>query len=255
MSNITQPKTESLKPYVSLHYEHFPVTPFFEQHAEIWPMWSGEGNISYLIINPDSRDAFLIDPDMEILGSYLLTLDKENLNLVAVIDTHTHAEHATAAPVLKQLFKVSYLMHQKAPSSSVTHHVTDQETQDMAGLPVQFFHTPGHTPDLLTVTVGSHLFTGDSLFNVSCGRADFPGSDAGQQYQSIHQLAQFPDDFTIHPGHDYNHQLSTTVHEAKQNNSRLQIPSKAEFENYMDTYYADKEKPHDLKYYVTFNSR
>src|SRR5690606_8329369 len=93
MSSIQQPTKASIQPYVALHYQHFPVSPFFEEGLEIHPMWSGEGNLSYLLVNPDSREAFLIDPDLEILGAYLLTLDMQNLRLVGVIDTHNHAEH------------------------------------------------------------------------------------------------------------------------------------------------------------------
>lgn len=255
MFTLKQSPTQSITPYIPLHYQHFPVQPFFEGQAEILPMWSGEGNLSYLVLNRESREAFLIDPDLEILGSYLLTLDKENVRLVAVIDTHNHAEHATAAPTLKKLFDVPYLMHEKAPSSFVTDHISDQTERIVAGITLQFFHTPGHTPDLMTVQIGKHLFTGDSLFNLSCGRADLPGGEAGQQYESIHKIAQFPGDLIIHPGHDYNHQLSITVADANRQNKRLQIPSQSEFVNFMQDYYANEDKPDDLEYYVAFNAR
>jgi glyoxylase-like metal-dependent hydrolase (beta-lactamase superfamily II) len=250
-----QPSLQSITPYIPLHYQHFSVRSFCEGEAEILPMWSGEGNLSYLVLNRESRDAFLIDPDLEILGSYLLTLDKENLRLVAVIDTHNHAEHATAAPALKQLLNVPYIMYENASSSFVTDRVGDQSERTIAGITVQFLHTPGHTPDMMTLQIGKHLFTGDSLFNLSCGRTDLPGGDAGKQYQSIHQIAQFPGEFTVHPGHDYNHQLSITIEEANTLNKRLQIPSQPEFVSLMKTHYANEEKPDDLAYYVAFNAR
>jgi len=255
MFALKQSPAQSVTPYIPLHYQGFPVQPFFEGKAEIWPMWSGEGNLSYWVINSKSREAFLIDPDLEILGSYLLTLDKENIRLVSVIDTHNHAEHATAAPLLKQLFDVPYLMHETAPSCFVTDRISDRSERTIADIPVQFFHTLGHTIDLMTLQIGKHLFTGDSLFNLSCGRADLPGGDAGQQYESIHQIAQFPDDFTIHPGHDYNNQLSSTIEEVKKHNKRLQIPTQSEFITFMNDYYATEEKPDDLEYYVAFNAR
>lgn len=255
MFTSKQSSTASITPYIPLHYRHFPIQPFVEGQAEILPLWSGEGNLSYLVMNSESREAFLIDPDLEILGSYLLTLDKEKVRLVAVIDSHTHAEHATAAPILKQLFNVPYLMHEKAPSSFITDRITHQSERTIAGIMVRFLHTPGHTPDLMTIQIGKHLFTGDSLFNLSCGRTDLPGGDAGQQYQSIHQIAQLPDEFILHPGHDYNNQLSITVQGANEQNKRLQIPSQSEFIGFMKDYYADEEKPDDLDYYVAFNAR
>jgi glyoxylase-like metal-dependent hydrolase (beta-lactamase superfamily II) len=240
---------------VPLQYQHFAVDVFFEEQAEIHPIWSGEGNLSYFILNPQSKAVVLIDPDLEILGSYLLTLDQNQLRLVGVIDTHTHAEHATAAPLLRELFQVPYLMHQQAPSQFVTDRVKDGEQRTLGGMTFQFLHTPGHTVDMTSIRLGKRLFTGDSLFNKSCGRTDLPGGDAGHQYQSIHQLAQFPDDFTIHPGHDYNNHLSSPLSVVSQHNHRLQISSQAEFIDFMTTHYAKEEKPDNLDYYVAFNAR
>lgn len=245
----------SISPYIPLHYQHFAADVFFEEQAEIYPLWSGEGNLSYFILNPQSKEVVLIDPDLEILGSYLLTLDQHKLRLVAVMDTHTHAEHATAAPTLSQLLQVPYLMQHQASSRYVTDRVKDGEQRVLAGINFQFLHTPGHTVDMTTIRLGKRLFTGDSLFNKSCGRADLPGGDPAQQYQSIHQLAQFPEDYTIHPGHDYNNHLSSPLSRVSQHNHRLQISSQAEFVAFMNAHYAQEEKPDQLEYYVAFNAQ
>jgi len=255
MFTVKQSSAPSIAPYIALSYRTFAVKVFQTGPAEIYPMWSGEGNLSYLVVNTANRETLLIDPDVEILGSYLLTLDKENLTLAALIDTHNHAEHATAAPVLKQLFTIPYLMHSRAPSSLVSDRVTDGETRQLIGLDMQFFHTPGHTTELMSVRLGSHLFTGDSLFNRGCGRADLPGGDAHQQYDSIHRIARFPDSYIIHPGHDYDNQLSSTIAEVKRQNPRLQMATKDEFVQFMQAHYANVEQPDDLMYYVAFNAR
>lgn len=245
-----------IKPYsVYRPEEVFPVIAFIENPAEIHPMWSGEGNISYLVANAQTKETFLIDPDLEILGSYLLTFETQQLKLVAVIDTHNHAEHATASPTLKTLFNIPYIMHQQSPSTIVDERVNDCDTKKIAGLEVKFIHTPGHTPDLVSILIGKHVFTGDSLFIAGCGRADFPVSDAGTQFDSIHKLAQLPDDTVIHPGHDYNNQLSTTIGEAKIHNKRLQFKDKATFVEFMQTHYQGNEKPDDWEYYVHYNAK
>ena len=254
---MTAMATTPVKPYIPLQLQHFPTQVFTTASgAEIHPMWSGEGNLSYLIINPKNREAFLIDPDLEILGSYLLTFAMQQLKLVAVIDTHNHAEHASAAPELRQLLGVPYIMHEVAPSSFVSERVRDHDTREIAGIPVKFLHTPGHTPHLITVQIDNHIFTGDSLFLKSCGRADFPGvSDAGVQFDSLQRLKQLPDDTVIHPGHDYNQELSIPLGESKQVNKRLQFTDRAEFVRFMNEFYRDNEKPDDWEWYVSHNAR
>jgi glyoxylase-like metal-dependent hydrolase (beta-lactamase superfamily II) len=178
------------------------------------------------------------------------------LKLVTVIDTHNHAEHATAAPELRQLLGVPYLMHEKAPSSFVSERVHDNQVRKIAGFQVKFLHTPGHTPHLVTVQIDNHIFTGDSLFLKSCGRADFPGvSDPGLQFDTLHRLKLLPDDTVIHPGHDYNNELSITLGESKRVNKRLQFTDREEFIRFMDEFYRDNEKPDDWEWYVNYNAR
>ncbi len=249
--------TTPVKPYVPPHLAHFPVRVFeTPSGAEIHPMWSGEGNLSYLVVNGRNRQAFIIDPDLEILGSYLLTFQMQQLQPVAVIDTHNHAEHVTAGPELRRLLGVPYLMHEAAPSGSVSDRVGDNEVRQIAGLPVKFLHTPGHTPHLVTVQLDNHIFTGDSLFLKSCGRADFPGvSDAGLQFDSLQRLMQLPDDTVIHPGHDYDNELAITLGESKRLNPRLQFTEREAFIRFMAQAYRDNEKPDDWEWYVAYNAR
>lgn len=248
--------TIPVKPYVALHLSHFPTETYHTPSgAEIHPMWSGEGNLSYMIVNPQARTAFLIDPDLEILGSYLLMLDMQALILVAVIDSHTHAEHATAAPALQQLLKVEYLMNHRAPSKVVTQPMKDNDERIIAGLPLQFMSAPGHTPDLQVILLDNHLFTGDSLFIRGCGRADFPVSDPGIQFDTLQRLKQLPDNTVIHPGHDYNNELSIHLGEARKNNKRLLFTNRNEFIKFMREFYQHEEKPENWEWFVAFNSR
>lgn len=244
-----------VKPYIAMSLKGFPAESYQEGNAEIHPMWSGEGNLSYLVVNSENREGFLIDPDLEILGSYLLTLDRQQIKLVAIIDTHTHAEHASAGPTLQKLLNVPYIMNQKAPSGFVTDRVGDGDEQAIAGIQIKFHETPGHTQDLMTVQIGGRLFTGDSLFIKGSGRTDLPGGDAGMQFDSLQRLMQFPDNFITHPGHDYNGLLTATIGDIRRDNKRLQIRNRDEFIDFMADYYANEEKPDDLEYYVAYNAR
>lgn len=218
--------------------------------------WSGEGNLSYLIHHPETREAVLIDPDLEILGTYLLTLDRESLTLKAVIDTHNHAEHATAGPALRQLTGAAYLMRDVAPSSYVSDHVRDGDERILAGLRFKFYAAPGHTPCMTIIQLDNDLFTGDSLFLRSSGRPDLPGGDAGQQFDTLQMiLHRFPDETVIRPGHDYNHETHATLGQVRKNNPRLQFSSREAFIDFNRQHYQNEEKPDDLAYYVAFNAR
>lgn len=244
-----------VKPYTALSLQHFPTRTFYTDAVEIHPMWSGEGNLSYLVVNPKTREAVLIDPDLEILGSYLLTFDSHRLTLKAVIDTHTHAEHASAGPTLRQLTGADYLMNHRSRSSFVNDHLQDEDSRTIAGTEIKFFHTPGHTPDLQVIVIGNHLFTGDSLFINSCGRTDLPGGNSHQQFHSLERLMMFPDDTVVHPGHDYNNQLFSTIGQIRENNPRVKFQDPEAFSQFMTEFYITNEKPDDLEYYVAFNTR
>jgi glyoxylase-like metal-dependent hydrolase (beta-lactamase superfamily II) len=231
-------------------------TTRIQQQLALQHFWSGEGNLSYLLQNPQTQETILIDPDLEILGTYLLTLDREGLVLTAVLDTHTHADHASAGPALAKLTGVPYVMNEHAPSSLVTERIRGNDTRVFAGIPLRFIYSPGHTQDLHVIVTGQHLFTGDLLFNRSCGRCDLPGGDAGAQFDALqHLMASFPEDCTVHPGHDYGQQDSSTLALVKAENPRVQFTDRDEFIRFMAEFYADNEKPDDLEYYVAFNTR
>lgn len=220
------------------------------------PFWSGEGNLSYLISHAATKEAVLIDADVEILGDYLLTLDRAGLKLVAVIDTHNHAEHASASAMLRQLTGAAYLMNKHAPSSFVSDRIEDEDERTLAGLHFQFFAAPGHTPCMQLVKLDNDLFTGDSLFLRSSGRPDLPGGDAGTQFDSLQMiLRHFPDETVIHPGHDYNHELQATLGEVKKINPRLQFSTREAFIRFNAEHYRNEARPDDLDYYVAFNAR
>src|SRR4051812_41954056 len=80
---------------------------------------------TYLIACERTRRAALIDPVRTHVERYLAVLAYEHLALDAVIDTHTHADHPTGAPLLKDLTDARLIMHRRAPTPSATEHVED----------------------------------------------------------------------------------------------------------------------------------
>ena len=65
--------------------------------------------------------------------------------------------------------------------------------------------TPGHTPACMVHVIGDAAFSGDTLFMPDGGsaRADFPGGDAGQLYDSIQRVLSLPDETRLFTCHDY----------------------------------------------------
>ena len=71
----------------------------------------------------------------------------------------------------------------------------------MAGLDIRVLQTPGHTPGSVCLQCGDVLFTGDTLFDGSCGRTDLPGGDQKTLRQSLQYLARQEGSWNVYPGH------------------------------------------------------
>ena len=177
---------------------------------------------TYLVACQRTRRAALIDPVKNQAERYLAMLAYERLTLNALIDTHTHADHATGAFLLKDLTDSRLIMHRRAPVPAATEHVEDGDTIEIGDLRLSVLYTPGHTPDSMSLFTGGSVFTGDVLLIGGTGRADFAGGDAGQQYDSITtKLFALPDDTLVFPAHDYRGNTSSTIGREKRQNPRI----------------------------------
>lgn len=205
------------------------------------------GCLSYVVGFPN-KEALVIDAAGDT-SQIKKALDKHHLRPALIIETHTHADHFSRAPELSTLFNVPIVMSDKVKeqrtysppdaikdiikknsSFLVGKHISDAETLKVGGETVTFLHTPGHTKDSLVVSVGHLLFTGDTLLVSQVGRDDFPGSDAGEHYESImKKIMPLADDRVIYPGHDYSGNINTTLGYEKVHNSFLQSKTKEEF--------------------------
>jgi len=176
---------------------------------------------TYLLGDPATGDAALIDPVLEQLPRDLELVAELGLRLTHVFDTHVHADHVTAAGLLRQRTgcrTVSGASGAACSDLSVGHG----DLVHVGTLEVQVLETPGHTDDSLCYRVGDSLFTGDSLLIRTCGRTDFQNGDAGQMFDSVHQrLFTLPDDTWVYPGHDYKGRTRSTIGEEKRLNTRL----------------------------------
>ncbi len=175
-------------------------------------------------------EAALVDPVRERLETYRTLLARRGLTLRLVLETHMHADHLMLNRAAKELLGATMVMHRASPSPLVDRHVDDGEVLALGGERIEVLHTPGHTPDSVCYRVSGAVLTGDTLMIGGSGRTDFPGADAGQQYDAVvRRLFALPDDTAVWPGHDYRGAKSSTIGDEKRSNLRFAGRSRAAY--------------------------
>lgn len=186
---------------------------------------------SYLLIEGGS--AIVIDAGgcTEDIFAYA---EKQGAEIKALFLTHTHFDHIAdlnkyfrrGVPVYVHKDEADWLQYKSKNLSVAFGQEFEAEKEadvklgggevlDIGGISVQVIHTPGHSPGGICLLAGGMLFTGDTLFQLSIGRYDLPGSDGKQLYKSItEKLLVLEDGLEIYPGHG---EKSTIGIEKRQN--------------------------------------
>ena len=172
------------------------------------------GTNCYILSAAPDGDAVVIDPASrpERIREALA-----GRRVAAVLLTHGHFDHTGAlsafegcpiyihrldAPMLGDPYlSVAQIVHDRKPRPAATDMLEDGDVLHLAGLEIHVVHTPGHTPGGVTYRTGDALFTGDTLFQGSCGRTDFPGGSWETEQRSIRRLLSLPGNYTVYPGH------------------------------------------------------
>lgn len=175
---------------------------------------------SYLLTS--GSDAAIVDPVRERADTYRHVLAARGLTLRLILETHTHADHLMLSRDAKTSFGVPVVMHRSSPSPLVDRHVNDGDGITLGDASIEVWHTPGHTPDSVCYRLEGAILTGDTLLIGGSGRTDFPGGDAGAQYDAVtRRIFGLPDATIVWPGHDYKGNTSSTVGHERQTNPRF----------------------------------
>ena len=220
---------------------------------------AGTGSWTYVIADPPSRAAAIVDPVLDFdwkSGRTATTAADEvvghcrasGLDVRWILETHAHADHLSAAQHLKarlggevaigrgildvqRTFKRIYgLGPEFDPDGRQFDRLLDDGTSlQLGSTSIQVLATPGHTSDSVSFVVGDAVFIGDTLFMPDSGsaRCDFPGGDAAQLYRSVvDRLFALPPTTRVFVCHDYRPggreaRCETTVAEQRRANVHL----------------------------------
>lgn len=211
--------------------------------------------LSYVVTDPSTKACAVIDSVMDIdyaggritydhADEIIAYIEKNDLKLEWLIETHVHADHLSAAPYIQQKLGgkigigINITIVQdtfgkvfnegtefQRDGSQFDKLFSEGDTYKIGNMDAFVMHTPGHTPACMVHVIGNATFTGDTLFMPDGGsaRADFPGGDAGDLYDSIQKVLALPDNMRLFMCHDYGPngrdiQWETTVGEEKAHN-------------------------------------
>lgn len=230
------------------------ITPFHD---------AATGTCSYLVSDPETHRAAIIDPVLDYdaksgrtathsADALLAALRARGDTLEWICETHAHADHLTAAAYLKaqaggriaigagirdvqREFASQFGFGADFPTdgSQFDHLFAGGERFSIGTLEARVLAMPGHTSDSLAYQVGDAVFVGDTLFLPEAGtaRTDFPGGDAGRLYDSIRQLYELPASTRLFMCHVYPQagvavQFATTVGAEREGNTHLRAETR-----------------------------
>ena len=181
---------------------------------------------TYILSSGKGREALIIDPVLEHSDQYINFLNKLELKLVKVIDTHIHADHITGLNELSERTNCTKIMGENSKSEVVDLRVKEDENVKIDNINLKVMYTPGHTDCSYSYLMNDRVFTGDTLLINGTGRTDFQNGNARQQYDSIfNKLLKLPENTMVYPAHDYNGKKHSTIGSERKNNPRLQVNS------------------------------
>lgn len=184
--------------------------------------FSDSGCFAHLIGCARTRAALLVDPKVGRRRVYEKALADFGLKLVAVVDTHTHADHLSdSAAWVKRGLPLS--MGAATACARPHRELRDGDEVRVGDLSLRALEVPGHTPDSIALAGHGLVLTGDTLFAGGLARADFRGSDPARLFESVRRkVMALPDATVVLPGHGYQDILFTTIGHERARNPALQ---------------------------------
>jgi len=178
-------------------------------------------NYSYLVIDEKNNIACAIDPsEAKPIIKYL---EKKNINLKYILNTHHHYDHVGGNQELKKKYNARVIGYRgdKDRIPEIDTLVDDQEIWKQESFEAKIIHIPGHTLGHVCFYFFNEeaAFTGDTLFSLGCGKI-FEGSYA-QMFNSLMKIKALPLKTKIYCGHEYTKQNAKFCITHDKNNENL----------------------------------
>ena len=190
----------------------------------------------YILGDESTREGIVIDPGGDP-RKIIDTIKAAQLRVVAIVNTHAHFDHVGALNEVRDFTRAPFMLHadeapilagaqmsaamfgmsiaQPKPADRL---LRDGDAVSAGSVTLRVLHTPGHTPGGICLLEDKRVFVGDTLFQGSIGRTDFPGGDYGTLMGSIRdKLLPLPDETRVYAGHG----TATTLGEEKRFNPFL----------------------------------
>jgi glyoxylase-like metal-dependent hydrolase (beta-lactamase superfamily II) len=187
----------------------------------------------YIVGCERTREAAVIDPGGDA-DQILITLAKDKLRCLYIINTHGHFDHSADNKRLKEVTGAQLLIHpadapmilnQSTGGGMWGFHVDNSPPPDryleegdiitFGDISLKVLHTPGHSPGGISLVTDKIVFVGDTLFAGSIGRTDFPGGNHEGLIRHVrNKIFTLGDDVVVYPGHG----PKTTVGREKKTN-------------------------------------
>ncbi len=182
------------------------------------------GTFSYLLADVESRQALFLDTVYEQHNRDLSLIRELELELVACLETHCHADHVTGAWLLKNALGCQIMASEHSGIELLNRNLAQSDKVKFGVHTLTVIETPGHTNGCISFLLDdeSMIFTGDSLLIRGCGRTDFQQGSAHKLFHSIKdKLFSLPDECIVYPAHDYSGRTSSSIGEEKSLNPRI----------------------------------
>ena len=192
-----------------------------DAQMQIMTIPTGAYEVNCYAVWNEPEAALLIDPGADA-DEIIDAVESRGLSVAAVLCTHGHADHISALGQILEKYPVAARMAAADAvwaftqlnaippyyaSISRPHGVceiaADGELVEAGSLRLRAMATPGHSPGSVCFVCDEAcaVFSGDTLFERSIGRTDFPGGNPAAMRRSLARLMELPDDFTVYPGH------------------------------------------------------
>ena len=198
------------------------------------------GVFCYLVTDPATREAMLVDPGAEP-ARILDRVRERDARVRWIVCTHAHPDHVGAVARVKADTGASVVIHSKEAKSLGSLHqrvlvrlmggkpvprpdvlVEEGDRLEIGPCAVRVLHTPGHSPGGICLLAEGHLFSGDTLFVGSVGRTDLPGASWEELSASLREkVLGLPGSTRVWPGHDYGGALTNLLDAEKRENPFL----------------------------------